>query len=319
MTSLHWSLTQFTPASMDVSARNVIERIFSVFVLFFALVAFSSVVGSVSASMTALRNLRGGDTKQFWLLRRYLKQKRISRDLGGRIIRYLEHQNSKKMNQVQEKSIPILADLSEHLSVEIACEMYTPHLVFHPFFKYLDMAMRVMFHRIVHVALKSFSLAADDVVFSDNDEAKRMFFVQNGIFNYKQVDGMILDPPLRTKAWISEAVLWTAWRHRGELKAMTPSDLIAVHPVPFIEAMKLHPRSWSFAKTYGQRFVDFLNGFNPSALTDVIFSDQFFKEAIESSDQANFRNTQMTNSDTQSNDNVLSRGVKQAWSSKDVW
>merc|ERR1712226_371888 len=41
-TSLHWSLTQFTPASMDVSARNVYERAYSIIVLFFAMVVFSS-------------------------------------------------------------------------------------------------------------------------------------------------------------------------------------------------------------------------------------------------------------------------------------
>lgn len=32
LTSLHWSLTQFTPASMDVSARNEWERVMSILV-----------------------------------------------------------------------------------------------------------------------------------------------------------------------------------------------------------------------------------------------------------------------------------------------
>merc|ERR1712048_207745 len=56
-TSLHWSLTQFTPASMDISARNIWERAFSIVVLFFAMVAFSSIVGSITGSMTSLRNM----------------------------------------------------------------------------------------------------------------------------------------------------------------------------------------------------------------------------------------------------------------------
>merc|ERR1719414_1890261 len=51
LTSLHWSLTQFTPASMDISARNLWERIFSIIVLFFAMVAFSSIVGTISTAM----------------------------------------------------------------------------------------------------------------------------------------------------------------------------------------------------------------------------------------------------------------------------
>ncbi|CAE8632903.1 unnamed protein product, partial [Polarella glacialis] len=43
-TALHWSLTQFTPASMDVNARNVPERVMSILVLFFSLITFSSIV-----------------------------------------------------------------------------------------------------------------------------------------------------------------------------------------------------------------------------------------------------------------------------------
>merc|ERR1719277_2137023 len=43
-TSLHWSLTQFTPASMEISARNLWERLFSICVLLFAMLVFSSIV-----------------------------------------------------------------------------------------------------------------------------------------------------------------------------------------------------------------------------------------------------------------------------------
>eukprot|EP00438_Fugacium_kawagutii_P014074 Skav204181 [mRNA] locus=scaffold903:671647:679349:- [translate_table: standard] len=69
-TSLHWSLTQFTPASMEVSARNVPERMLSIAVLFFALITFSSFVGSITTSMTALRSMKADTKKQFWMLRR---------------------------------------------------------------------------------------------------------------------------------------------------------------------------------------------------------------------------------------------------------
>ena len=43
-TSLHWSLTQFTPSSMEVVPMNTKERIFAVCVLLFALIVFSSFV-----------------------------------------------------------------------------------------------------------------------------------------------------------------------------------------------------------------------------------------------------------------------------------
>jgi len=90
-TSLHWSLTQFTPASMDVVATNSIERFFSIVVLFFAMVAFSSIVGHITASMTHLQNLKGAQMKEFWLLRKYLKQNDINKELTTRIIKFLEY------------------------------------------------------------------------------------------------------------------------------------------------------------------------------------------------------------------------------------
>merc|ERR1712151_526597 len=56
-TSLHWTLTQFTPASMDVVARNILERFYSIIVLIFAMVAFSSIIGSITSSMTVIRSM----------------------------------------------------------------------------------------------------------------------------------------------------------------------------------------------------------------------------------------------------------------------
>merc|ERR1719491_32015 len=56
-TALHWSLTQFTPASMEVVPENTVERVFCVMVLVFAMVTFSSFISSITNAMTQLRNL----------------------------------------------------------------------------------------------------------------------------------------------------------------------------------------------------------------------------------------------------------------------
>ena len=55
-TSLHWSLTQLTPASLEVTPRNVYERIYSVIVLLFALNTFSSCESSITQAVTHIRN-----------------------------------------------------------------------------------------------------------------------------------------------------------------------------------------------------------------------------------------------------------------------
>merc|ERR1719277_2620681 len=114
-TSLHWSLTQFTPASMDISARNLWERLFSVMVLLFAMLVFSSIVASITSAMTALRNLQGDEMRQFWLLRRYLRQRNIHKNLATRIIKFLEHRSAIQGKLVQREKVPVLGGLSEAL------------------------------------------------------------------------------------------------------------------------------------------------------------------------------------------------------------
>eukprot|EP00438_Fugacium_kawagutii_P026712 Skav219970 [mRNA] locus=scaffold2879:389420:443892:+ [translate_table: standard] len=67
-TALHWSLTQFTPATVDVHPQNLVERTFAILVLIFGLVLFSSFVSSITASMTQLRNMQDSlRTSKTWL------------------------------------------------------------------------------------------------------------------------------------------------------------------------------------------------------------------------------------------------------------
>merc|ERR1712113_285246 len=90
-TSLHWSLTQFTPASMSVQPMNSVERIFAIVVLLFGLVLFSSFVSTITTSMTQLSRTMDDRSKQFWLLRRYLKRHKVPKQLSFHVLRYIEY------------------------------------------------------------------------------------------------------------------------------------------------------------------------------------------------------------------------------------
>lgn len=247
-TSLHWSLTQFTPASMDVSAKNILERIFSIVILFFAMVVFSSIVGSISGSMTTLRSMKSDQMKQFWLLRRYLRQRAVSKDLSSRIYKYLEHQCSKQNNHVQPCQIKVLEGLSESLQNELTHQMHSPHLLEHPFFRYLNDEMEVVMHRLCRLALRQQSYATREYVFGAGDEAKKMYFVKSGTLDYTTMDRTTLKPGPQPKEWLSEALLWTSWRHQGDLLAMIESELISVDPNQFEEVMSVHPRPWAHVR-----------------------------------------------------------------------
>jgi hypothetical protein len=295
LTSLHWSITQFTPASMDVSATNSSERLFSIVILFWALVALSSIIGSVSASMTALRNMSSDENKQFWILRRYLKQKGISRALQQRIIKYSEFQHEKSSKAVLPGTVKLLGSLSEQFQIQLAHEMNSPFMLDHPFF--CKMAgtqgtvagegdvMAMTLSKLCHHALRTASYAFNEIVFNPGDEGERMYFVKVGSLEYTLIDQTSLGTPVGPNLWVSEASLWAVWRHRGRLVARrNVNEAMALVPSSFVEVCRLHPRPWYFARNYGIEFVKYVNSIGTKAQTDVIFDELVFQRLVQASD-----------------------------------
>merc|ERR1712110_795830 len=81
-TSLHWSVTQFTPASMEVSATNLSERIYSVVTILCAMVVFSTFISSITEAMTHLRKVNSRRDEEYAVLRAYFTENKVSMELG---------------------------------------------------------------------------------------------------------------------------------------------------------------------------------------------------------------------------------------------
>merc|ERR1712051_919863 len=86
------------------------------------------------------------------------------------------------------------------------------------------------------------------------------------------------------KEWLSEAVLFTVWRHMGDLFALCESELLSVNPEQFMSVMSVHPRPWNLTQSYARKFIKLLNGIYVSELTDIIRHPFFFGEAMFGSD-----------------------------------
>eukprot|EP00972_Heterocapsa_arctica_P055795 8230947-Heterocapsa_arctica.AAC.1 len=105
------------------------ERVFTSVVAIFALVGFTYLVGSMTGLLSQLRSLQEEQlAKQFWNLRRYLRQHNISKELSVRVNRYLEHALQKKRVRVDKASVQMLSLLSEQLGNELQYEMSVPHM-----------------------------------------------------------------------------------------------------------------------------------------------------------------------------------------------
>merc|ERR1712232_1173576 len=123
---------------MEVYPTTNSERIFAVIVILFAMIAFSSFVSMLTASMAELKKISSDESRQFWLLRRYLRDWGVRREVSLRIQRYLEYAYQRQRCRVQEKDVGILHLLSEPLRVEMKAETYSHKLSDHPLFQLCD-------------------------------------------------------------------------------------------------------------------------------------------------------------------------------------
>eukprot|EP00435_Cladocopium_sp_Y103_P047357 s2093_g13.t2 len=296
-TALHWSLTQFTPATVDVHPQNMVERTFAILVLIFGLVLFSSFVSSITASMTQLRNMQEDKSKQFWLLRRYLLQKKVPQELNFKVLRYTEYATSRSGEAIPEHRITILNVLTKQLQSELRFVTHFGCVKQHGFFKLVS----VMNESVLHMmsggkALHFKALAAQDPLFEIMDLPTCMYFVEQGQVQYTQGHGGLqtgtfapssfesenfvppdpdlIQPTTPTEGGIAigkgghlcEIVLWANWKHVGSARAIYESNIVQVNAKGFGECIRRDPAIDSMAAMYARMFVKVVN--DPDRILD---------------------------------------------------
>jgi len=266
-TSFHWSITQFTPASMAIQPHNTRERTFAVVIIVFALIVFSSFVSSITTAMAQLRNMNNHRASAFWKVRRYMKVWNVSKMLYNRVLRYLEYVYDRQMFQtISDRSVELLKLLSEPLFDELRAEIDGQLLTRHPFFLTIQMKSRMALAKICRDAIVPASLARTDVLFSPGQTCKGMYFIRVGRLVYSSGFGKGSQKKrARQKTvvedgqWLCEGALWTSFTHRGKLKAETECTLLLVNAPQFGEALMAFEDTWRPAADYAKGFVDNLN------------------------------------------------------------
>jgi len=259
MTALHWSLTQFTPASMDVQPENLEERSFAVFVLVCALIIFGSFLSSITAAITALRQLDARHEGQFWLLRKYLRQNSISRELGTRVTRYLQSAVSRQKIRVQEAQVELLALLSGPLRVRLKKELFTLHCT-HPFFIAFAKTSAVAMSKLCYSSLTQELFSKGDVLFHAREPARSMFLVIEGRLIYL-MHGRVHDYVWAGR-WCSEAALWITWVHRADMCANSECVVFCLEAERFRAALAQYPADSALARRYARLFAKLLGELN---------------------------------------------------------
>eukprot|EP00448_Togula_jolla_P007940 CAMPEP_0170593628 /NCGR_PEP_ID=MMETSP0224-20130122/13558_1 /TAXON_ID=285029 /ORGANISM="Togula jolla, Strain CCCM 725" /LENGTH=693 /DNA_ID=CAMNT_0010917611 /DNA_START=41 /DNA_END=2119 /DNA_ORIENTATION=+ len=258
-TAFHWSMTQFTPGSMEVVPCNTIERAFAVLTLLSGLILFSSLVSSITTAMTALRGRNFERTQQCLMVNRYLSERRVSLRLGSRITAFLRtHGYMPQQRALREQDISALGRLPEIMLQDLHYETYKLVLTKHALFRRISRNELSCFSSLCHLAVSQELLVNGQVLFRCGELASKMYFVSQGECEYylgvSESEPALLEPP----AFLCEAVLWMVWEHRGRLTASSYCELVSIDAQKFQEIVAVGTQKMAGFRYYSRLYWDTL-------------------------------------------------------------
>lgn len=259
LASLHWALTQFSGGMDEIYPASPLERLFAVLIGLSIFVVALVMLGVFTSGLTQQYIIGGSGARQLATLKRYLKQNNVSKVITKRVCRNAKHAIS---GDLTPESVELLTVISEPLKVELAFDMYSQVLMWHPFFLGLlqenSPIMRPICHRAMHMLL----LSATDNIFQMGEEPAepKMYIVVSGSLEYTDSYGEVAQ--VAEKRHVAEAVLWTNWKHRGTLTAVSDAKLAMLDAQGFHSiAQRFMRRSEAALRIvqYANQFVEDLN------------------------------------------------------------
>jgi len=238
---------------MEVTPRNTVERLYTVFVLLGAMVTFSTFVSSITSAMTTLRAKKSEQSKQAENLRRYISDNHVSIELARRISAYISSHNLIIRQRVHEEDIKALKALPEVLQAQLHWEVYSGRLVAHPVFHQLSVVSNVV-SDVCHRAMSEKSLYPTQDLFLATAKAESAFLIHAGILKYVICNGTAERTVDVEAQWVCEVALWIKWVHLGRLSASTNCELLVLDATCFrrigSEDPRIHGALCEYARKY---------------------------------------------------------------------
>lgn len=267
-TALHWSITQFTPASMEVFPQNEYERLFTVCIILSGMLIFSSFVSAITNAMNQLRNLNSWRHEQESLLRRYLRENLVTPSLTARIHNCLNKAMKQSRRRVHEDEINILQLLPLSLKFELSNEIYAPALGKHPFFTFCYSCLPAESRKIYSHAVAQKSLVISQELITTGEAGKHMYFLVSGTLIYTRDDDEH-QAITTTQPWLVEPALWLKWQHVGTASSSSQSELVCLDALKVQDILKEEVTVRTYAKKFWRYFRE-----APEMLSDIWIDEE---------------------------------------------
>jgi len=221
LSALHWSLTQFMPATNNIAPNTAEERVFAIFVVLLGLAVFSSFVSGVTNTVNQLRQIHTEHFKQESRMKSFLTQKSVSVDVWCRVQKFCRLRILLDKISLKEADIPMLKDLPQGLRVKLHQEIYMPTLISARWMseEFLELDEPLMLKLCDGVLKEKVATATQDI-FMEGGECREVViptkterdpvYTSSGLGNIERIE---------QDTWLCELCLWTKWEYRGSLEA----------------------------------------------------------------------------------------------------
>jgi len=257
-TSMHFSLTQMTPGSMQVYPESSAERIMNIVCLFFGVVVFSCLVSSVTANIMHFRLALREQQKMVGTLDRFLRNSMVSPALIVTVVREVRGR-LRERKQLTAKDVPALKLLSKSNTEQLLCELYRPPLFRMPFLRVCAEMDYIAMRKLASEACDSVSYLPGEVLFESGTDAMAAYFLQSGALRYTQ-EPWTSNVEKETRKmvdagrWLAEPALWCDWCHVGTTEASMASEGMALYAQKFVEVLAGSLLVGEFARAYAKIF-----------------------------------------------------------------
>ncbi|CAE7211785.1 unnamed protein product, partial [Symbiodinium sp. KB8] len=256
-TAMRWSLAQLGIGGTEIEAVSYAEAVYSVVVAFVSLISFSTVISSMTSLISSLNKAKVEETDQFWLLRKYLRDKDIAGSLAERITDFLRYAYHTHATQTADRPY-ILQLLSKPLQGELSFRIYRDSIMKISFLAEVSQTVAVhndsAFHKLASEAVSIIDTGPGDVVFSTYGEAEASYLPLQGALTYLHAQGK---RETEGQQWIAEMALWTKWLHVGDLLSVNFSRLVCLDTQEFCNSiftsLEHRSRAHLYAKLYLER------------------------------------------------------------------
>ncbi|CAJ1343125.1 unnamed protein product [Effrenium voratum] len=260
-TAYHWSITQLTPASMEIYPYSSRERIFNIAVILFGLCVFSSFISSMAQQLHALQQLSREHRHRMSILRRFISEHHMSVALATTIVEFVRQKRGPQLQRpLKIDDIDMFSNFPTVLIHKIRSETYHSAIGKHSLYQYIYEEERDIFGKICNTCICEKIVDKGHEVFAAGDEGYGMYFICHGKLGYIYgMDDDVFDPTdsqewmrmadgadaghrqccfLMTGRVVCEVAMWLLWNHRGRLFGdSVVTDLLFVQVEPFREVI----------------------------------------------------------------------------------